>query len=221
LNTAPPRRVIEECKTIDTLNQFARNHSARERILLALFPSAIVLAIYSVFWAVPLQRTKTSLKREFVHQQSVAVSPREALDSMRVLNDEKQILERMRQRVQMSQLQIREMSESWRSRDSRLETLEKISELMEDYNLSIVSQGDREGVIVSGFLGDLFQMMDSQSLRGPIEFWQVRVVGTYIEVADFLAEVNKNAQKIIPVGITMDAETQGSTRKNWTIVFAN
>ena len=47
----------------------------------------------------------------------------------------------MRKRVSNSKEQIRELSQSWRSRKSRLETMEKITELMRDYNLSIRVQG--------------------------------------------------------------------------------
>ncbi len=187
-------------------------------MLLMLFPAAIILAIYSVLVAVPLQNTKSELEAEFVRQQNAAVSRIDADNSLQVLTNERQSLERLKKRISTSKQQIRELSQSWRSRKSRLETIEKISELMRDYNLSIDSMGDEEGMIVSTYLRELFQIMDNQSNDDPVEFWQVKVTGAYFEVADFLAAVDTTAKKIVPIGITMEPD-ESSSRKKWTIVF--
>ena len=97
--------------------------------------------------------------------------------------------------------------------------MRKISEMMRDHNLSIVRQGDEETIVVSNYLRELFLIMDQQSLADPIEFWEVEVQGAYFEVANFLAAVNRTVKTIIPIGITMESESPGSSRKNWTIVF--
>jgi hypothetical protein len=125
----------------------------------------------------------------------------------------------MRKRVSSSKQQIRELSQGWRSRKSRLETLEKITELMRDYNLSIVSQGGDESVVVSSYLQDLFKMMNDQAALEPVEFWPVEVKGAYFDVLEFLADVDTLAKSIIPVAITMGPEAPGSSQKTWTIVF--
>lgn len=199
--------------------EILKDDSKREQFLLTLFPAAIILAVYSVMFAVPLRQEQIKIEAEFVKQQSAAVSSENAMISRRNLETEKKSLERMKKRVSSSKLQIRELSQGWRSRKSRLETLEKITELMRDYNLSIVSQGGDDNVVVSSYLQDLFQMMNEQSVQEPVEFWPVEVKGAYFDVLEFLTDVNTLAKSIIPVSITMQPESPGSSQKTWTIVF--
>jgi hypothetical protein len=196
-----------------------KDDSRREKFLLMLFPAALILAVYSVLFAVPMQQQKSKIEAEFVRQRDSAVSVENADISRRNLAIERESLERMRKRVSNSKEQIRELSQSWRSRKSRLETMEKITELMRDYNLSIVSQGSAESVVVSSYLQDLFRMMNEQAVLEPVEFWPVEVKGAYFDVLEFLADVDTLAKSLIPVAITMRAETPGSPQKTWTIVF--
>ena len=198
----------------------AQSKTERERLLLVLFPTAAILAVYSVVLAVPLQRTKLELETELRHQKSIAVSPSDAQDSFEIVKNNRQSLERLKKRIFKSRQQIRELSQSWRSQESRLETREMISELMRDHELSIVSLGDEENLIVSDYLRGLFEMMDKQSPSDEIKLWQVRIQGSYGQVTSFLKAVHEKANKVVPVGITMKTETPGSPRMNWTIVFA-
>lgn len=199
--------------------EFLKDESRREQFLLVLFPAALILAVYSVLFAVPMQHQKSKIETEFVQQRTAAVSMENANISRHNLAIEKESLERMRKRVSNSKQQIRELSQGWRIRKSRLETLEKITELMRDYNLSIVSQGGDESVVVSSYLQDLFQMMDEQAMLDPVEFWPVEVKGAYFDVLEFLTDVDTLAKSIIPVAITMGPESPGSSHKTWTIVF--
>jgi hypothetical protein len=194
------------------------DNSTRERFLLMLFPAALILAIYSVMYALPLRQEKSNIEAEYMQVNQSAVSSTDAALARQHLGSEKDSLERLRNRVSNSKQQIRELSQGWRSRKSRLETLEKITELMRDYNLSIVSQGGEYNVVVSSYLEDLFQMMNEQAVQDPVEFWPVEIKGGYFDVLEFLADVNTMAS-IIPVAITMMPESVGSSQKTWTIVF--
>lgn len=198
---------------------FLKEDSRREQFLLMLFPAALILAVYSVLFAVPMHQQKNKIETEYVQQRNAAVSIESASVSRRNLAIERESLERMRKRVSNSKQQIRELSQGWRSRKSRLETLEKITELMRDYNLSIVSQGGDESVVVSAYLQDLFQMMNEQAVLDPVEFWPVEIKGAYFDVLEFLTDVDTLAKSIIPVAITMQPESPGSSQKTWTIVF--
>ena len=196
------------------------NGNQRERFLLTLFPAAIVLAIYSVVFALPLQRTKATLEAEYVQLNATSVSNESAELASELLASEREGLDRLKKKVADSRQQIREQSQSWRSRASRLETLEKISELMRDHNLTIVSQGSEEIATLTNYLRNLFQIVDRQFPDDPVQFWQVKVQGTYFEVSNFLHAVSSSAKQIIPIGITMVSDPSGGTRKNWTISFA-
>ena len=196
-----------------------KDNSNREQFLLILFPAALILAIYSVLFAVPLRQQKSSIEAEYLQASQSAVSESLAALSRENMGKEKDSLDRLRKRVATSKQQIRETSQGWRSRKSRLETLEKITELMRDYNLSIVSQGGNDSVVVSSYLQDLFQMMNESAAQDPVEFWPVQVKGAYFDVLEFLTDVDTLAKSIIPVAINMNPESEGSSQKTWTIVF--
>jgi hypothetical protein len=196
-----------------------KDNSNREQFLLMLFPAALILAIYSVMFAVPMQQEKSRIEAEYMLASEAGVSAEAAAISRQNTTSEKGSLERLRNRVSTSKQQVRELSQGWRSRKSRLETLEKITELMRDYNLSMVSQGGNDSVVVSSYLQDLFQMMNEQAVLEPVEFWPVQVKGAYFDVLEFLTDVNTLAKSIIPVAVTMKLESEGSSQKTWTIVF--
>lgn len=199
---------------------FLKDDSKREQALFTLFPAALILAVYAVMFALPMRQTQSAIQSEYSNESAIAISTEMANVSKRNLEAEKLALERINKRVAKSKQQIRELSQGWRSRKSRLETLEKITELMQDYNLSIVSQGGDSGVVVSSYLQGLFQMFDEQAVLEPVEFWPVEIKGAYFDVLEFLADVNTLAKSIIPVAVTMKPVSEGSAQKTWTIVFA-
>ncbi|MEM7785613.1 MAG: hypothetical protein AAF623_19855 [Planctomycetota bacterium] len=196
-----------------------KQDSQREKFLLMLFPSALILAVYSVMFAVPLRAEKNLIELEYNREKALAISEESAKVAQQNLNSEKEGLERIRKRVSNSRQQIRELSVGWRSGNTRLETLEKITELMRDYNLSIVSQGGEDTVIVSTYLQELFEMFNEQSVQEPVELWPVEIKGGYFDVLEFLTDVNLYAKSIIPVSITMQPDTLESSQRMWTIVF--
>lgn len=196
-----------------------KDNSKRERFLLMLFPAALILAVYSVVFAIPLRQQKSKIEAEYNTARQAAVSEEAAQLSKQYLENEKQSLERLRTRESNSKEQIRELSQSWRSRKSRLETFEKITELMRDYNLSIVSQGGTDSMTVSSYMRDLFEMMNEQAVQEPVEFWPVEVKGAFFDVLKFLTDVNTVSKSIIPVSITMKPDPENKTQKMWTIVF--
>ena len=196
-----------------------KDNSKRERFLLMLFPAALILAVYSVVFAIPLRQQKSKIEAEYTTARQAAVSEEAAQLSKQYLENEKQSLEWLRTRESNSKEQIRELSQSWRSRKSRLETFEKITELMRDYNLSIVSQGGTDSMTVSSYMRDLFEMMNEQAVQEPVEFWPVEVKGAFFDVLKFLTDVNTVSKSIIPVSITMKPDPENKTQKMWTIVF--
>lgn len=196
-----------------------KDDSQRERFLLMLFPAALILAIYSVLFAVPMRSQKALIEAELTRETLTAVTQEQADFSERKMLAERDSLERIRKRVSNSKQQIRELSIGWRSGKTRLETLEKITELMRDYNLSLVSQGGEDNVVVSTYLQELFQMMNEQGATDPVEFWPVQVKGAYFDVLEFLTDANTLAKSVIPIVINMNSETEGQSQKTWTIVF--
>ena len=196
-----------------------KDDSRREQFLLMLFPAALILAIYSVLFAVPLGQQRSTIETKYLTAKQSSVSAEAAENSRKNLSNEKQSLDRVRNRVSKSKEQVRELSQGWRSRISRLETFEKITELMRDYDLSIVSLGSSESVVVSSHLQELFEIMNKQAVLDPVEYWPVQVKGNYFDVLEFLTNVDTVTQSIVPVSITMQPDSEGSLQKTWTIVF--
>ena len=198
-----------------------QENTKREQFLLMLFPAALVLAIYSVVFALPMRQELTKVELEFRREKASAVSEADAEFSERKLQMEKESLLKLQDQVANSKQEIRDLATRWRSGNSKLETLEKITELMRDYNLSIVSQGSDESVAVSEYLTALFEKINEQSVLDPVEFWPVEVKGAYFDMLEFLTDVNLLAKNSIPISITMQPEVEGSTQHTWTIVFVN
>lgn len=202
------------------MNATVSKHSRREQFLLAVFPAAIVLAIYSVIFAIPLQSTQSGLVNELRQQESVAVRPATADHALKQLLDEQAHVDRLKNQIDQSSLEIDMLTQSWRDEQSRLETLERISELMRDFDLSIVSQGDESESILSQYTRELFELMDQRNTEDPMVFWQVEVKGTYFSVIEFLTAIDNTAQSIVPIGITMQSDETNASQKTWKIVFA-
>lgn len=199
-----------------------RDDSKRERFLLVLFPSALILAVYSVMFAFGLQKEHSNSVYQLNETKKKRVDPDAAADAKVKYEREKTRLEELKQRMVDSRQQIRDLSSGWRLKKDRLQNLRHLTEVMDYHDLSIVSQGGESSVVLSSYLQDLFQVMENQGQQDSVQPWPVEVKGRYFNVMAFLAEVTKSPSHMIPVAVTMEPESEGSSSdtKTWTIIFA-
>ncbi|MEZ6094009.1 MAG: hypothetical protein R3C03_07185 [Pirellulaceae bacterium] len=196
------------------------NSSRREKLLLMLFPTALVLAIYSVFFAYPNQQKLRTLVRDFEQANQIAITEREATDSKNQLEATRQSLTRQKQRNQSSLLKIRELGHGWRNPDARLETLQQVTETMDQFNLSVVYQGFVDEPNLSTYFKNLTSMINREAVTQPLEYWEAEVEGTYPDMTLFLFEISKQNMHIVPVAISMKSPADSiAGNKNWKIIF--
>ena len=65
-----------------------KDNSKREQFLLMLFPAALILAVYSVVFAIPLRQEKSKIEAEYKTAMQASVSEDAAQLSKKYLENE-------------------------------------------------------------------------------------------------------------------------------------
>ena len=194
--------------------------TGRERFLLMLFPAALVLAIYSVFFAYPLQNQYARALGEYRVAQAAAPRPADVLMAKRQLADTREALRRLKAKLKTGQQRLQELGADWRNLDNRLETIQQVTELLRQYDLSVVFQGYVEEPAIPEYFQDLTQMIDRHSNQPPLEFWQIEVKGSYPDMTRFLTQLCEDRQDIVSLILSMSPIEEASTAdKKWIIIF--
>ena len=193
--------------------------TSRERNLLVLLPAALILALYSFLVAVPHQRTMQTKLPKLNRFKKTAVTQAQADEAKLLLESEKSALKQMRLSLIADRNRIRQLSGQWRSDDSQLNAVQKLTELMELHQLSISSQDYETDPNLSTYFLELGKIIDAQYPDKPLEYWQVELEGAYTNVVNFLSAINVHQTNVIPVSLTMAASSSGNGHHRWKIVF--
>ena len=193
--------------------------TVREQRLLTLLPAAMVLVIYAFLIALPKQRDYQSKLKELEAARKVAVDQTAADQSEANLRKARSDLNRVKSNLAQDRLSIKEKSQSWRNLDSRLETVEAVTELMAIYNLIVVSQNYQDEPTVSEYMLELFKEIDAESPATPVRYWQIELQGGYNEIQAFLTAINDEQLKTIPITFKMTASETSNGMHTWTIIF--
>jgi len=191
----------------------------REKRLLLVMPAAFLLGAYSFFIAIPKQSDLQETVDELERVRSSAVAPEAAANSRIVVENAQRNLELQKHRLQDSKSKNRVMTQMWREPDSQLGSVQQITEAMEKFSLSVLSQDFETKPVLSLYLQELSQIMDASSGNEPIEYWQVEVEGGYFDLTNFLASIDVFEMKTIPISISMVASKKGDGKHSWKIVF--
>lgn len=194
--------------------------TVREQRLLILLPAAMVLVIYSFLIALPKQRNYQSKLKDLEATRRVAVDQSSADQSEANLRQARSDLSRVRSKLAQDRRSIKEKSQSWRNLESRLETVEAVTELMALYNLIVVSQDYQDEPTVSEYMAKLFQEIDAESPAAPpVQYWQIELQGGYNEIQAFLTAIYNEQLKTIPITFKMTASETSNGMHTWTIIF--
>ncbi len=191
----------------------------RERFLLVLFPAALILAVYSIFFAIPAQRKLQERQAKYRAAQDVAIKPYDADLSRQKLENTKLGLQRLKSNIAANRARLREISQAWRHTDNRLATLQQITEMLRDHDLSVVFQGFKNEQELSNYNRELIDIINRQGPENALEYWQIELQGSFPHVTQFLDSINSQQLGIIPVSITMKLPPNKGNEKNWIIVF--
>ena len=195
-----------------------KSESKRERALLTIFPAAIVLAVYTFMFALPSQREARALNAELTQAGLNSVSSAAAQQSALTLRSEKETVVRMQNWLSDAKRKCNELCDNWRGAQTRLETLQQITRVMNDNNLSVLSQVAEFSLKTSTYQLDLLDSMNQHVPDSPIEIWNVEVKGAYSQVVNFLADIRQLEAMVVPVALSMNPDESGST--TWSIVLA-
>lgn len=192
----------------------------REQRLLTLLPAALVLVVYSFLIALPKQRSVQATQDKLETARKSAVDKSTAKQSEVNLRLASAGLSRLKSRLAKDRLSIKERSQNWRNLESRLETVEDLTEMMVRYNLIVVSQDYQDEPTVSEYMLNLFREMDAGSPNSPpVEYWQIELQGGYNEIQSFLTAVNQEDVRTIPITLNMTASETGDGLHTWTLIF--
>jgi len=197
-----------------------QKYSRREQRLLDILPAALILVIYSFFFALTKQQKIQEKYVELENTRSTSVDQNAADQAREDLSRAKINLDRLRKRTVSDRLKIKQQSQTWRNPDARLNTVQEITEMLGQYNLSIVSQDYELDPQISEYFRTLTNHINSQSPSAPpIEYWKIELEGGYNDVKSFLAAIDLERMKTFPLTVNMIASDSNDGLHKWTILF--
>lgn len=191
----------------------------REQRLFALLPAAIALLAYSFIFAIPAQRQCRRHLAELEAVRHRAVDQLEAASAKDNLELAKTGLRRLREQLASDRYKIKELARIWRNQESQLETVREITEKLQSFDLSIVSQDYVNDPTLSTYMKDLVKKMDGYSPDAPLEYWQIDLEGRYVDIRAFLAAIDLERMKTFPISLSLEASDSNNGIHHWTILF--
>ncbi len=193
--------------------------TVREQRLLVLLPAALILALYTFIIAIPRQRDLSYTSAKLNQFKQIAVKQIDAENSRIKLLNEQKALKALQENLVQNQKDIRQISEDWRRQESRLDAVQRLTELMEEFKLSISTQDYQENPKLTPYFTELTQIINRQFPETPLEFWQVELEGRYLDVTNFLAAVKNSDIQTVPLMLSMTAAESGNGQNHWIITF--
>ncbi len=191
----------------------------RERTLLTLLPVAIVLAVYAFLFALPVQKRIQNQLVQLKGLQNKAVDELTTENAKRTLELAQNALARLTDRMVADRAGIKRKGQDWRSTETRLETVQQITELLRQFDLSVISQHYETEPAISNYLRDLAGVIDSYASDTPLEYWQIDFEGGYMDVKQFLEEVQRLDTGTFAISLNMNASETNNGIHTWTILF--
>ena len=125
----------------------------------------------------------------------------------------------MNEEVTAYRYDIKARGQNWRDPETRLETVRQVTELLRQFNLSIVHQEFETEPILSSYLYDLAQIVDQHSTESPLEYWKIELEGSYTDTHNFLVAVQSAGLKTFPISLSMKASSSNNKVHTWSVVF--
>ncbi len=194
--------------------------SKREQRLLFLLPSVAVLVVYAFLIALPKQRQLSDLVSTYESTKARAIDKQIAEQSLQDLLRAKDGLERLRERLTTARSTMKQTSQNWRSPGELLATIQQLTEMLDQYELSILSQNNEPDPSISNYVKSLTEKINSESPNAPpIQFWKIEVEGKYSDIQSFLSSIDLDSMKTFPLTLSMSLPETGSATPKWTIIF--
>lgn len=192
----------------------------RERILVTVLPAALVLALYAFLFAMPAQKRHQAALTEYQSARLIAVDESVAEQARENLELARSGLERLKEQVRLDRDQISFLAKQWSNGEARLSTVQQVTELLQQFNLSIIRQEFEEEPTLSKYLQNLEDIVQQHSSdEGVLEYWQIELAGGYPDMLKFLNEIKTSGLRTFPVTLTMKASETRDGIHTWTLLF--
>ncbi len=197
-----------------------RESKRRERILLNVLPAALVLALYAFLFALPAQRQYQQVRNRLQAVQNVAVDQSVAKQSQENLQLAEAGMSRLQEQIKLDREQIAFLGRQWNRDDARLSTVQQVTELLQQFNLSIVRQDFEEQPLLPAYLKKLEDIVTrfTDSEETP-EYWQIELAGGYTDMMSFLHQIKASGLRTFALTLTMQASASNDGVHTWSVVF--
>lgn len=193
---------------------------SRERMLINLLPAALVLALYAFLFALPTQKTYQGNLEELADMRATAVNETAADLSRSNLEMARSAVQRLNDQLRTDREHIAFLGKNWSSGDARLPIVQQVTELLQQFNLSIVKQAFEKEPRLSEYLKELETIVKKHSIDDEnLEYWQIELAGGYSDMMNFLNEIRTSGLRTFPVTLSMQASENGDGIHTWTVVF--
>jgi hypothetical protein len=189
-------------------------------MLLNLMPAAIVLALYAFLLAIPAQRNYRAMRQEFASVQETAVDKEAARQSLKDLQAAEAGVARLNEQIRKDRQQIALLGHQWSNSSDRLSIVQQVTELLQQFNLSILKQEFQEQPPLSDYLQDLERIVIKHAGENEtVEYWRIELSGGYPDMLRFLQQVKISGLRTFPLTLTMQASQTGDGIHTWSVVF--
>ena len=190
--------------------------TSRNRLAL-LAPIAVILVGYAVFFAIPMQRNLGVMNSRLDTARLTATTLADADSARNHLQQTQDSVQKLNKQLDDDRHAMKTIGQTIRSPDARLETAQLVTEILQQFNLSIVNQTFDSDVAFSLYLTELIERINNLNVDSPLEFWEIEMSGSYSDVTRFLGEVRGSGMRTFPIQLEMSAAVNGEHR--WVIVF--
>lgn len=200
------------------------NTSARDRVLLLVLPSALVLMVYVLFFARPAWERGAKLDKELADARAKAPPPAQ----FRTVNAQMADLDR--EMVELRKLQ-KDLEDRWRVQAAscldpagRHERLARMVALLGRHRLALLEQAPAgAGAKVqaprpSPALEKLaLRLQATAPGKQAPQTWSLHLVGTFPDMMRALRELGSGDPLAIPVGLSMDEVLHTTSLREWRL----
>lgn len=197
------------------------SNQRRQRLLSALIPALLVLAIYVLFF-----NRHGSVKQ---YQSSLAATRASATPPSELARQQSELETQQQQLTQLQEAK-RELDGRWQALQAkhdpspvgRMNAVQQLSDFLWEQRLSIVEESaekDEAQDVLPPALDQVVDRLLKDSKTKP-RIWKVRVIARYFDVVMALRLLQlDNAIPAVPISVTMSETALADGAQDWTIEF--
>jgi hypothetical protein len=196
--------------------------SNREKILLIVAPAVLVVIAYT-WWFGVVDKSKRLFQvlKELDKAEKAAPAP----EQFREPEMQRAMLMRELEKYQKEQTVARQtwdaLAAACANPDMRNERIEKLTTLLAQHHLTLVDDGESNassGGSTPKALDALGKLLTENAKNLKPQLRQLHFSGNYVDVHALLQDLSRGEVVAVPVGLTMKPATDGTAKREWTML---